>query len=202
MRIAILLLSLVCGSATAFAGRDFSWPHDLSKCHVYKISGHSYELCAISAPAGDQQRKFSLTVRDPSQLDTQDRSPAALQKAKHKLVAEQVLVPKAGEYLHYEMVTPLDLDDDTWIIQVPWVKGTPEDYDEARSVLYVYDGKRNRFTEAWSSPACTPKCKGQTLQLRGKPGVPGKQVFVQQTVGDEHRSIELRWDGKRLAPAK
>jgi hypothetical protein len=124
-----------------------------------------------------------------------------MNKAKHKLVAEQALGLREGEYLDYEMVTPLNLDDSTWIILLGYVQGTPEDYDVARSVVYLFDGKTNKFTQAFESPACSPKCKGQTLQMRSKPGVPGKTVFLQQNLGSETRSIELRWDGQRLAKA-
>jgi hypothetical protein len=203
MRVAIFV-ALLCLSAPAVAGKNFYWELELSKCHIYRVGDHSWELCAISKPAGqkgDKARSFSLTVRDPQQLDTQDRSPAALQKAKHKLIAEQALTAQPGEYLDYEMVTPLDLDDNHWLIQLAWVKGTPEDYDEARSALWVFNGRNAKFEKAWDSPVCAPKCKGQTIQMRSKAREVGKQVFLQQRVDATNtKTYELKWDGFKLTP--
>ena len=181
---------------TAYAGRNYFFEYDLENCRVYRIGKKSYEFCAISSPAGEKRRAFSLTVRDPSALDTRSKAPGALQEAKHKLIAKQTIPAGEGEYMHYELTAPIDLSDSMWIVNVPLVKGTPGDYDVARSLLYLFNGRK--FSLAFESPACSPKCKGQDLQTEGKAGSPEKTVLLIQRLGDARRTTEFKWNGKKL----
>jgi hypothetical protein len=196
MRRLVLLTSLLA-AAPAIAETDFFWPHPLENCRMYPVRGKTLEFCALSTPQGERARVFSLTARDPSQLDTKSKAYKDLAKAKHRLVAEEKLPVEAGEYLDYRMTTVLNLPDDAaWLITVPLVKGTPEDYDEARALLYLFDGAKFRLVH--TSEACAPKCKGQTVQTLGKAGSKERAVTFIQTLPETTRRVEFTWDGKKL----
>lgn len=181
----------------AHAEMNYFTEYELSNCHVYQIHKESRELCTLSEPDGEKKRKFSMTVRDPSQLDTKSKSPGALQAAKHKLVAEQHIQVGADEYVQYERVLPFNLNDDLWLILVPIVKGTPDDYDVARSELYFFNGKK--FTLEAQMPNCEPNCRDQTIQIRSAANSPNKTIMVIQRTKDGSKSVDLKWDGKKLS---
>ncbi len=208
----IFVLAVALLPAAALAESDYwGWPYEITNCHVYAlVKGQMLEFCAVDAPPDGEgikpvkdakRRLFSMTVRDPSTLDTTSKKYADISKAKHKLVAEQKVATKNGEFMLFKRVGPIELDVNNSLILVPIVMGTPDDFQTARGQIYVYDGARKKFDLIWET-TCPEGCTDQTVQIASRPGSPESQVVYQQTIGDERKSFELKWNGRKLDPPK
>lgn len=185
----------VVATLEAQGTRNWFWEHPLQNCRAYPLQpGSMDEFCAISAPpaAGNSQvkRAFSLTVRDPTRLDDNpDRN-----KKQHVLLAQFSVPARTGEYLHYEMVTPLPLDDTRSIILLPLLAGVPDDYRGGRILVLVYDAPARSFTVAFEG-VLPANGKSPSLQLRSRKGATHKDVMLVYQQGDTQQTVPLVWKG-------
>ena len=162
---------------------------ELSQCLMLK----AYEYCALSKPKGDAARAFSVTVRDPSQLE-KGVNP---QVAKHALVAEQALALAPGDYVHYEAAAFQPIDDTHVAVFVPIVTGVPEVKQDAYAELFLFDVAKKRFDRVYTAIKCGADCS-LALSLIRNPKKGETWVEVEQTSGGKRAVKRLDWDGKQL----
>lgn len=136
--------------------------HELGNCRLERLfTGRVLEFCALSAPAGPGpgpgQRRFSLTLRDPTKMEKGLREAV--------LVAATVVKAEKGEYLDYRRASAQRLRNGLHLLFAPLVKGVPERPAGLRALLYVFSESDKKILPYWESPPCSAGCRGQELRV-------------------------------------
>jgi len=194
-----------CAVGLAQGTRNWFWEYPLQNCRMHKLlvrpaaenqNGTTQEVCAISAPPSGKdatapKRIFTITVRDPSRLDdAKDRNAR-----QHVLLAQLPVPARAGEYLHYEMVSPLPLDGQRHLLLLPLLNGVPDDYRGGRLLLFIYDAGTRTFTPAFET-TLPLEAKSPSVQLRSKKNDAVKTVMLVYQQDGSQQSIPLVWQGR------
>jgi len=171
--------------------RDWFPRSAIERCRAQKLGAMGQLLvCARNAAAGERARAWSIRIDDPSKLEG----------AQHKVVADFPLAIEAGHYVDVEHVEHYELSNGFFVFMVPIVRGTPDAFDRAFVELYVLDTSAMTLQRVWKSPACVG-CTTQTLQIASRPGAVARTVtLLQYRDIEQPRTIDLRWDGAKLAP--
>ena len=192
----LLIALILCTASSARAetlGKDWFWDHELTNCHAYKFKSGYFMVCVNSLPAGEKKRTFEIVVTDPSKLDPKTKD--------HVLVTKTQVAVKDGEYVDYEAAGIYNVADDEAVIFLSVVQGTPSDWQEGRAVIYQFSAGTKKLAQAWESGLCGANCRHQDMSMRHKKGETTWDLIVTQK-GDETRTTELFFDGKKLKPKK
>ena len=161
----------------------------LQKMHTRRV----LEFCAVSVPAGEGQRRFVLTYRDPSKMEKNNIDTL--------LVASATLKVRKDEYLDYKKVTLHELAEGNHLIFAPIVRGVPDDYKVARAMLYVFNEQTLKISPFWESPTCSG-CRDQRVRINASEDEPRLTIEYVRTSGTDEKSTALSWPQDAFTPVE